>query len=485
MNRGELFFLLYGITIILFCSVFSIGVYGTGTWGPVDPTRIEPEKGKVIHLSQVLRSADASGQGTHSNFLDPKSVGEPVLAVMGNEHKTNRWVNARYSYYADGFDAELTEGGKIFAGVWTTADVSHSQAAWDGQKSGSVFDSVSANSRLYFEFMIWPESGVAPTTKTIPINIEVNILMDVSASSRDDAGHSSASIILEQDSKRIRALDIQRVAVEGKEPVTLGINVDELPPGTSGLINDDGKSVSMEFFNLLLEPNKPYRIRLFAKAGAWSAFTTKDTNSHASASTFIDPSIRFSPDFTNPDDYKILVSQGLINEGLAMEPRITLSMAQGGKELTQVDVDGGPVTFIAPTVMDQNGDTEYVWSAMDSNIYDTDGVYFDNSYTFDPSELQPGPYTMHLITFPPLDPNRGLIRFEVTSSSQTEPEQELRHEPETEPEVGPEPEPLAELELEQEPDVKQESTSGVLIYILAALVLGIIVLYLLQMRRKR
>jgi hypothetical protein len=97
-------------------------------------------------------------------------------------------------------------------------------------------------------------------------------------------------------------------------------------------------------------------------------------------------------------------------------------MTQNGEEVTQIDVHGGPVRIGAPTVPDQNITTAYVWSNMDPNFDDLDGELFDNSYMFDPREIQPGSYTLHLITFPPLNPGRGSIKFNIISGSQPEPE---------------------------------------------------------------
>jgi hypothetical protein len=403
-------------TLLLGCIKPSTIAYGI---------EIKSSEGQAVMLSETLRSSDANGQGTHTNFRDPQESGR-FHTVVNFAHKTNRWVRIEYHYYAHGFNATFAENDNINAGVIAMAGLSYSQASWDGQKSGYVYDTVTARSNIMFEFMLTTTKQHADVKK-IPVSIGINIMMEVMAISEDDYARSEAFIELFQDSKLLRQFWFKRIASEGKEPVSTPITKEDMDKQrarsgeTTVMFDENHEKVYFHFTELQLEPGKVYSLRLTGSASTNGNFKPDDETGGATASIVIDPSIHVSPEFPYPDDYYVLVSPDLIDESLA-EPKIALSMTQNGEEVTQIDVNGGLVTIVAPTSLGQNITTTYFWSAIDSNFNDLDEKLFDNNYTFDPGELQPGSYTVHLGTFPPLNPSKGSINFNVVSGSQQGPE---------------------------------------------------------------
>ena len=421
------------ILVLLFASLLSCVISSIRVLG----TKIESDKGQVGVLSDTMRSSSASGQGTHTNFKDPQVSGlKPEHTVVNFLHKTNRWVTINYYYYAHGFNASFAEEDNINAGIIAMSGISYSQASWDGQKSGYVYDTVTARSSILFEFMFLTVGE--KRAKTIPVSIGVNMKMEVMTDSDDDYARAYADVKLYQDSKELRHYWVKSTSEKGEEPVTKPILIDELPisSGPCSILGDD-EQIYFSFNQLELEPYKKYRLHLTGSASVHGTFMPEDTTGGAKASIVVDPSIHISPDFPDADDYYVLISPGLIDENHTEESTITLSLLQGGEEVTQVDVDGGPVSMVAPTVLDRNFTTSYMWSSMDPNFIDIDGEPFDSNFTFDPSEIQPGLYTVHLLTYPPLDPGRGSINFNIVSGSQPEPEPEP--EPETEPDQQPKP----------------------------------------------
>lgn len=279
-----------------------------------------------------------------------------------------------------------------------------------------MYDSVSAYSRLIFEF-IFTQFQESPYVKSIPTNIQIKITMDTQGSKKDSMGRTLANFYLEQGSKRVRYGEADRRQNSVDEPPQTYFPNQDV--GTT-IEHKDGKEITMSFDNVPIEVNKVYRIRMYVLAAASSTLKYDEYSSHASAHIMMDPSIQFSPDFQYPDNYKVIVSSDLINPNLNPDTTIELEMEQGGKKVTKIEQNGGPVTFSSPMLAEHNDDTDYVWSAMNSDIYDIDGNCFDNTYTFDPSGLRLGTFLMNLITFPPLSPNRGMINFELVSTSQTE-----------------------------------------------------------------
>ena len=76
-------------------------------------------------------------------------------------------------------------------------------------------------------------------------------------------------------------------------------------------------------------------------------------------------------------------------------PLAQLFAAQDGKKTRVISNSGGTVTLSADTY-DANGDTVlYDWSASDNALAPTSGTK-NNSFTFDPQELNPGFYTVRL-----------------------------------------------------------------------------------------
>jgi hypothetical protein len=76
-------------------------------------------------------------------------------------------------------------------------------------------------------------------------------------------------------------------------------------------------------------------------------------------------------------------------------PLVSLSAEQGGIQSRNVLTGAGDVTVI-PTLIDPNTDDShsYDWTATDGRLRDIDSAV--DTYTFDPDDLSPGIYTLHL-----------------------------------------------------------------------------------------
>jgi hypothetical protein len=296
-----------------------------------------------------------------------------------------------------------------------------------------VYDGVSASSRSVFEFTMIPledEGNLFICDKVIPTNIIANLILEVSGSEKEDMGRAQAVLYLEHINKLgrtslIRYGEFTRMIVVGEdEPKTYPRDVWDVDwPKGWGAESSEGQ-VSLNFNNISINCNERYRIRMYVTAGAYSVFRASDTSSESSASAFMDPNIEISSDFEYADKIKMVVSEGVIDEDLALEPKIVIDMEQGGIKVTKVDVEGGDVTLRASSELGSVDETKFLWSAMASGFYDKDGDYFDEVFRFDPSQIQLGPYAMHLITFPPLDPSRGSLSFEVVSGLESDNEGE-------------------------------------------------------------
>ena len=382
----------------------------------------QSDSGEIYALSPVKLQSGASGQGTHSNFDDGPELDSKEYwpFVAGADQKTNRWVQVSWDYFAYGFDAEPPDNGNIFCGVFASSKVAHSQSDWDGPKSGSVHDSVSSQSNLDFEIAIGPKDENAPILRSIPFNIKVNLFMDIGGSSKQDMGNAYAVFHLTENrmtGRDIRILDAQssRFIHETDEPVTF------LPTkGEYGLTDlqtsDDDKYVSFIFENVMLKPETIYLIELSITAGAWSDFTSKETTSESTASGWMDPSIEFSPDFEYPNDFVIYVSPGLLAQDTSEEPKLNIISEQGGEEVNQIASDGGLVTISASTNdLNQDNSSTYLWSAMNSFVTDLDGNYHDSSFLFDPLTLDPGLYTMNVISFSDQISSKGVLPLSIDS----------------------------------------------------------------------
>ncbi len=106
-------------------------------------------------------------------------------------------------------------------------------------------------------------------------------------------------------------------------------------------------------------------------------------------------------DFDNPDiydinrgaksDHRIVIAVGNV------EPRVVLTLEQGGERRLLIARDGGPVTATAEVIDPNAGDShELDWSESDNVLTDTDGDNSDETFEFDPVELNPGLYSLAL-----------------------------------------------------------------------------------------
>lgn len=405
---------------LFFCFfLIFVCVFPTCAFGIV----IESDVGHLIFENELLRMAYASGQGTSSYFKDPISNEDVVTAVLGGDSVSNKWVTTTWSYYADGFGADVSEEGDLFTGVWATAKMTHSKIG-ETQSNQYVYDSVSANSRSVFEFSMIPyddDSNLYYCEKEIPTNIGVKMILEVEGSEKEDMGNAQGIFYLEHITKTgktalIRYADLTRRAIEGEDnPVTFPLDAQKMDwPGSWNIISDDGEQTDILFPNVPLRCNERYRIRMYVHAGAYSVFRAKDTSSSSEASAVIDPNFEIDPTFEFADKFKMIVSSGVINENSMSEPKIILEMQQDGENITNVNVNGGPVTCIAP-MTNQVGDTRFFWSTLTPGFVDIDGDLFNNQFVFDPSKIEKGDYRIHLMTLPSLSPSRGSLSFQVFS----------------------------------------------------------------------
>ncbi len=404
------------VFFMIFACVFPSCVFGIV---------IESDVGSLIFENESLRMAFASGSGTSSYFKDPVSNEDVVTGVLGGDSVSNNWVSTTWSYYADGFGADVSEEGDLFTGVWATAEVSHGKIG-ETQSNQYVYDGVSADSRSVFEFSMIPlddDSNLYYCDREIPTNIGVKMVLEVEGSEKEDMGNAQGIFYLEHIDKTgktglIRYADLTRRATEGEDaPVTFPLDAQDMDwPGTWSIISDDGEQTDILFPNVPLRCNERYRIRMYVHAGAYSVFRADDTSSSSGASAFMDPSFEIDSTFEFADKFKMVVSSGVINEDSVFEPKIILDMQQGGERITKVNVSGGPVTCFAPLTEDV-GDTRFLWSALNPGFVDIDGDLFDNQFVFDPSMIEEGDYSINLVTFPSLNPSRGSLSFQVVSDS--------------------------------------------------------------------
>jgi hypothetical protein len=402
------------ISLVTICSICQVAI--------VNGIVIETEVGSPNALSTVFRSATASGQGTHANFVDPKA-GERVTGVMGDGNHDGRWAGTSWNYYADGFGAEFpedttgSEDGKIFTGAWASAQLSHKKLSNDVLPTDYIYDGVTANSDLLFEFEITGFEEGSTVPNSIPVDITVNVALDVQGAGQESGnlGRATAKFSLEQGNREIRSAKVEMFKQGSAETRT------ELPPldWSGAIITTDDQQIGLIFNNVLLKPNQFYQITLRAEASTYDTFYYNSTVGESAAYAFIDPRFQFSPDFQYADNYKIVVSSGLINAVPSSQSRIAINIEQGGNEVAKIATNGGLVTCTAATQLDPEKETKFIWSAVDPKICDTDGKLFDSSFTFDPSGLQSGSYSLNLVTFPPLTPNRGSLNFEIVSGTQS------------------------------------------------------------------
>ena len=187
-------------------------------------------------------------------------------SVAGGSDKTNRWAYASWNYYAHGFPAKYPNDGNIFCGVFAGAEVSHSQSAWDGQKSGYVYDGVSATAIQIFDIAIGPLDESVMDVEDFPFTVKVNTFMEIGGTSSVDMGRCSAYFSLELKkltggSFRVLYAKAELVAEpESNDPL---FSVCDDPIGLSKVkIGADHKYSTFVFDNIKLKPNTIYRATL-------------------------------------------------------------------------------------------------------------------------------------------------------------------------------------------------------------------------------
>jgi hypothetical protein len=382
--------------------------------------------GDVMMLSPGIIRSNASGQGTHSSFHDPElGYNDPIPSVAGGGDTINRWVHAKWNYYAHGFEAEYPNDGNVFCGVFASAEVSHSQSAWDGQKSGYVYDGVSAGALQSFDIAIGPLDEDAPEVENIPFTIKVNTFMDIGGSSPNDMGRAKAYFSFVEKKLTGGSTQILFVEVELAAETEFGrqfFNVYDNPIGLSDWRsgNDDSYSIFV-FEDIKLKLATIYQATLWINTGAYSSFTFEDDSSQSWASGWMDPSFSFSSDFQYKDDFAMYISPGVIIEDGVEDSELELRMEQGNKQINEVAKDEGLVTVTALSEgFSADGSPKYVWSAMHPDINDVDGDYFDSTFVFDPSNLTSGSQTINVLLASKQDSLSESLRFEIISDDNTE-----------------------------------------------------------------
>jgi hypothetical protein len=98
-------------------------------------------------------------------------------------------------------------------------------------------------------------------------------------------------------------------------------------------------------------------------------------------------------------------------------------MEQDGEQIDKVSKDKGLVTVTAQSKRSSmDNSSKYIWSAMNPDINDVDGDYFNASFVFDPSNLSSGSQTINVLLASPQDSLSESQQFEIISDSNAEKE---------------------------------------------------------------
>jgi len=380
----------------------------------------------VYALSPNMVTCQASGQGTHANFRDISSEDMESFHVSGGNSVENKWVQATWGYYASGFPAEFPEEGNIFCGVFATAWVTHSALAFDGPKSGYVFDGVSAQAKQTFDISIGPIDDDAPQVPDFPITIKVNALMEVSGTSGLDMGNCKTIFSLEEHkpgpTPRVLYSEMEYKAdVETGDPILY--EVDEM--GLTKLESGKNGAMAFVFQDVKLKPATIYRASLYILAGAYSTSEPEDVDSESLAFGYLDPSFSFSPDFEFEDEFALYISPGTIKQS-SEKTSFDLEITQDGQEVESISTKNGLVSIRACGFEDSTENSYFIWGAMDPHISDLDGTYSDSCFVFDPTSIDSDSQTINVVLLSSNEPISTSISIDVLEHVENTYENEIK-----------------------------------------------------------